>query len=173
LTPGTLIELDFTIAADGSADVLSLGGNGLSGFQGAQVQLSNGATVLGTAPSDDPGLFAKWRSSSSLFNVQFTDTIDFTSLQNGTIAGRIDITPGYVFPAIVPTIAPSSFTLQEGTGIANNAFQLGATATITTVTLLPTTPAPEPATLPMLACGLMLLVPLLHRRARRVKSTAS
>lgn len=166
LTPGTTIELDFTIAADASADVLELTGNGLSGFQGAQVQLFDGATLLGTAPSDGDGLFANWRSATSLFNIQFTDTIDFSSLQNGTIAGRIDITPGYVFPAIVPTIAPGSFALQEGTGTADNSFQLGPAATITGVTLLPPTSAPEPGTVWMLACGLVAMG-LCHRRMRR------
>lgn len=85
---GETIRLAFTTSPVPTADFM-VTSNGLKQASGTVTwTILNGTTVLGTARGDDG---AVWKSSTSLFASGSTPVIDFSSIVNGTVNGRAEL----------------------------------------------------------------------------------
>ncbi len=162
LTPGDTYQITFTIntldfPCPDVCDTMLLAPNfDLDSFSGAtlEAQLFDGATLLGTS---DPFIccFIAFESPASAFDFNNAGVADFSSIQDGSIQGMIEI---YVTSGSIPDFDPAGgeFFVGSATGGAATS-QDSQTLTVTGVNFF----APEPSsfffgTLGCCALGLWL-----------------
>jgi hypothetical protein len=169
LTPNDVLQVRFTVApASPTPDVLtmSLGiVQVLAAHTSRTGALFDGNTLLGTGSTSSFGGHVgalslsparSWRSPASVWDFDFPAVADFTTIQNGTIDGRVDFT----IQTGAMDIDLNNVGLSMGQAIAPNIFlNSNPQPVITSVQIVP---IPEPATLT--ACA---LAGLLVRRRRR------
>lgn len=89
VNPGQTLRMNFSVPATSGTDVLqtdvSYAPNPLSGIAVLSCNLFNGETLLGSGPCR-----GNWQSSASPFSLPGIPVIDFSSIANGTILGRLD-----------------------------------------------------------------------------------
>src|SRR5258708_912601 len=157
LLPGQTLEIVFSVSnpmcpggpcdvlltfptADGAFNVVPNGGS-----------LFNGTTLLGTHPSTCAPNF---RASTSLFTTLNAATVDFTSINNGSISGRItfSIASGYMTwngdPGMTLTLgrASGSGAVLGGTGVSIISSRI--------ISQTPPTPTPLPGTVWLCLAGI-------------------
>ena len=156
-----ILEVQFTVSTNLSRtpDVLSLDlgtNNVIQKMDSFSSTLFDGANNLGTHlftwPISGTGLrsmnpVGSWVSSTSLFNFESPPIVTFTSIQNGTIAGRIDMQ--IIGGEMDLNLANVRLSLLQSTG-SNGGISVSPNPNITSMQV---TSVPEPATVFLLALG--------------------
>lgn len=157
-------------AAPNSSDLLLFFTNDpltLTGSPVFSISLYNGATLLGTATQNQffEGVFNAPGADLSIFGVSpqaFEAQVDFASINNGTINGKIITT---VTGGSVSGFSLNDFILEDGKSCPL-CFLPEGDITKTSLTLTQASPVPEPSALPAISVALAALLGV-RRVARR------
>ncbi len=170
LSPGEIYQLTFTTnpiaypCPIGPCDTLFISPDYVGAPVGVtiQAQLYDGSTLLGT---DLPGVCCAMAfvASGSLFNDLNAPVVDFTSIQNGTIQGIIDIS---VTGAALYDFSVSGTGLALGHATGTGTLSIDSQSlTLTSAGLL--TPEPDSASLAALGFGALALGVAIRRTVYR------
>lgn len=104
INPGEVLRVHFVFSGNfvllPTADVLLVSDPDVSGFAGAAVSLYNGNTLLGTVVNNTGTLGVRFKSATSQFNVSPNTIVDFGSINDGSIVGRIDISSASILTTL-------------------------------------------------------------------------
>jgi len=168
VAPGQILQVEFNFPADptttlGEIDVLQLGlvatcaGGAACGAPSASIALFDGSMLLGTntLTFTQPGTSFAFTSPTSLYTFQAADVSDFSSIANGTLDGRLQITnlgtATFDF-TVIPFPGGS-----VGRAGSTNGYVIGAPDPILTSQQV-VAAVPEPATWLLIAAGLAALL---------------
>jgi len=163
LVPGQFLELDFSFSEPpqtlvGDIDVLSFEISSLSpasGLTGIRIDLFDGATPLGSQGGDgDVRYFWSWKTPASQWNLMNPQVADLSSVIDGSIDGRIVLTPFFDPLATDPMLDVEFPRIRTGTATSETNLLFGDPAPNVTIEVMP-----EPTALALLAAaGLLLAV---------------
>lgn len=163
LVPGQSLVLDFSFSDPpqtlvGDIDVLSFEISSLSpasGLTGIRIDLFDGLTALGSQGGDgNVRSFWSWKTAASQWNLMNPQLADLSSVIDGSIDGRIVLTPFFDPLATDPMLDVQFPRIRTGTATSQTTLVFGDPAPNVSIEVVP-----EPTALALLgAAGLLLAV---------------
>lgn len=164
LAPGEFLMVDFGFSSPpqtlvGDIDVLTFEISSVSpssGLTGIRIDLFDGATLLGSQGGNgDVRFFWSWKTPGSQWDLMSPEVADLSSVIDGSIDGRIVLTPFFDPLATDPFLDVQFPRVRTGTATSETTLLFGAPAPDVSIEVVP-----EPGVAALLAAAGFLLVTL-------------